>query len=157
MRRSRRRYLLRRPGRRSVRRLLPTAGLVLVVGGLVAAGVFIVLDRTSLDDGGIQTGRGELPSSIPAGFPIPPGAVIGETSVDRDSATTSVELVTAGSRDEAVSTYTVGLVSGGYVVERSEPEGDEWVIRFSRGDLRGTLVLDDSGAGVRALLTIVDP
>jgi hypothetical protein len=131
--------------------------LVLVVGGLVVAGVYLIRDRAGLNESGLETGRGELPSSMPAGFPVPPGAAIGDTSVDHDTSTTVVELVTAGSLDDAVSTYTVGLVSGGYVVERSEPEDDRWVIRFSRGDLRGTISLDDSRAGVRALLTIVDP
>lgn len=153
-----RRYLLHRSGAvRRPLRLLPTVGLLVVVAGLVTAGVLLIRDRTALDQGGVRAGSGELPSSMPDGFPIPSNALIGETTVDPAASTTTVELTTPGTLVSAVSSYTVGLVSAGYVVDRSEQEGAGWVIRFSDLDLRGTLVLEESGGGIRAVLTIVDP
>jgi len=106
---------------------------------------------------GIVVGRGVIPETIPEGFPIPAGATIGETSMDRDANTTVVDLTTVGNLVSAVSTYTIGLVSSGYIVDRSEGQGDGWVIRFSRQDLRGTIALTPGPDGVGATITITDP
>jgi len=106
---------------------------------------------------GIVVGRGVIPETMPEGFPVPAGATIGETSMDRDAKTTVVDLTTVGSLVSAVSTYTVGLVSSGYIVDQSEEQGDGWVIRFSRQDLRGTIALTPGADGVGAAVTIVDP
>jgi len=106
---------------------------------------------------GIVVGRGVIPETMPEGFPIPAGAAIGETSMDRDAKTTAVDLTTVGNLVSAVSTYTIGLVSSGYIVDHSEGQGNGWVIRFSRQDLRGTIALTPGTDGVDATITIIDP
>ena len=102
-------------------------------------------------------GSGHIPETMPVDFPIPTGAVIGQTSMDRAARTTVVDLATGGSLISAVSTYTVSLVSSGYVVDQSLGQGDGWIIRFSRQDLRGTITLAPVADGVDATVTIVDP
>lgn len=106
---------------------------------------------------GVVIGSGVIPETMPAGFPIPVGAVIGETSMDRNAKTTVVDLTTEGSLVSAVSAFTIGLVSSGYIVDQSEEQGDDWVIRFSRQDLRGTIALASGDDGVGATVTVVDP
>ena len=106
---------------------------------------------------GVVIGSGVIPETMPEGFPIPAGAVIGETSMDRDAKTTVVDLTTEGSLVSAVSAFTIGLVSSGYIVDQSEEQGDDWVIRFSRQDLRGTIALESGDDGVGATVTVVDP
>jgi hypothetical protein len=145
--------------RRLARSGLPfTITLVVLIAGLAAVGAFLIIDRTSTDDpDGIEVSSGEIPETMPAGFPIPGDAVIGRTSVDRTRNTTIVNLITPGGMVSAVSTYTIGLVSAGYVVERSSEHGDGWEIRFGRLDLRGTIALSEGAGGIEAVVTIVDP
>ena len=135
--------------RRFLHGVLP---LVVTVTMLVAAGC-----GGDASPDGIVVGRGVIPETMPEGFPIPAGATIGETSMDRDAKTTVVDLATTGNLVSAVSTYTIGLVSSGYIVDQSEEQGDGWVIRFSRQDLRGTIALTPGADGVDAAVTIVDP
>ncbi len=136
--------------RRSIhvmRSLAVTVALLMTVAGCGGG--------TSSD--GVVLGSGVIPESMPDGFPVPAGAVIGRTSMDRDAKTTVVDLTTEGNLVSAVSTYTIGLVSSGYIVDRSEEQGDGWVIRFSRQDLRGTIALVPGADGVGATVTVVDP
>jgi len=135
--------------RRFLFALRPVAvGLALLVSVAACGG-------TSSDAAVIGSGR--IPETMPDGFPIPAGAVIGQTSMDRVAKTTVVDLITQGTLISAVSTYTIGLVSSGYVVDQSLEQGDGWVIRFSRQDLRGTISLAPGADGVGATVTIVDP
>jgi len=134
-----------------------TVALALAVAGLAALGTALVADRAALDPSAVEVGRGAIPETMPAEFPIPPDAVVGETSVDRGRSTTVVHLVTAGSIEEAAGFFTVGLVSGGFVVPRSGEQGEGWEIRFSRLDLRGTVVMAPADAGTAVTVTIIDP
>lgn len=102
-------------------------------------------------------GEGEIPETLPAGFPIPTGASIGATMIDRSASTTEVDLEFGAGLPAVVSEFTVGLVGAGYVVFRSEDRGDRWVVEFGRGALSGRMVLVASGDATRATLSIVDP
>jgi hypothetical protein len=143
-----------------VRRFLRNRGLVTVALTAVAAALlvlagWVILDRTTTDDHGPATGV--IPAEMPDGFPIPAGADIGESTVDPARNQTTLILTTYGSLIDAVSGYSIGLVSSGYVVDESVAEDGGWVIRFSRLDLRGTIVLTTGPAGVASTITIVDP
>lgn len=145
---------------RSVGALLRNRGVVTVaLTGMAAALLvlagWIILDRTTLDDDGPVTGV--IPAEMPDGFPIPPGAVIGESTVDPARNQIDLALTTSGSLVEAVSGYSIGLVSSGYLVDESASQGDGWIIRFSRLDLRGTIVLTAESGGITSTITIVDP
>ena len=135
--------------RRFLYALRPAAVIVALLVSVAACG------DTSSD--GSEIGSGRIPETMPDDFPIPVGAVIGQTSMDRAARTTVVDLATEGSLISAVSAYTVGLVSSGYVVDQSSGQGDGWIIRFSRQDLRGTIALVPGADGVSATVTVVDP
>ena len=145
---------------RSLRRFVEnrgvvTIGLTLLASALLAVAAWTILERTTFDDDGPVTGV--IPAEMPDGFPIPAGAVIGESTVDPDRNLTTVDLTTYGSLVDAVSTHTIGLVSNGYVVEESIAQGDGWEIRFSRLDMRGTIELRPGADGISSSITILDP
>jgi len=142
--------------RRSLRnRGLVTVGLTIVAAALLALAAWTILERTALDNDGPATGV--VPGALPAGFPIPVGAVIGQSTVDDGRNLTTLELSTPGSLIDAVSSHTIGLVSNGYVVSESAAQGDGWVIWFSRLDLRGSIELTPGPDGVSATITVLDP
>lgn len=107
------------------------------------------------DDAGepIVFGEGEVPSSVPGDLPIPPGAVVGSTMVDRVNHRTEFALTLAQEADAVVQYYTVNLVSAGFVVDSSagDPLGS-WRIEFSRGELRGGIVIQPGGSGLAAVV-----
>lgn len=132
-----------------------TIGLAGLAAVLLVLAAWLILDRTALDDGGPVTGV--IPAEMPDGFPIPPGAVIGESTVDSDRSLTTVDLTTYGSLIDAVSSHTIGLVNSDYVVYESVSQGDGWVIRFSRLDLRGTIEVSPGADGISSRITVLDP
>lgn len=137
------------------RRRWSTVVLIVAAAGLAVAAAFIILDRTTLTDSGAESGV--IPEEMPDGFPIPPGASIGAGSVTSDPVTVTLEVTTDGAIVDAVSAHTIGLVSAGYVVTESASSGGGWVIRFSRLDLRGSIELAETEAGVLATITVIDP
>ena len=98
-------------------------------------------------------GEGEIPSSVPDDLPVPPGAVVGSTLVDRVNHRTEFALTLAQEADAVVQYYTVNLVSSGFVVDSSagDPLGT-WRIEFSRGELRGDIVIQPGGSGLAAVV-----
>lgn len=98
-------------------------------------------------------GEGELPSQVPDDLPIPPGAVVGSTLVDRVNHRTEFALTLAQEAAAVVQYYTVNLVSAGFVVDSSagDPLGT-WRIEFSRGELRGNILIQPGGPGLTALV-----
>ena len=136
-------------------RRLSTIALIVVAAGLVVIAALTIIDRTALHDGDATTGV--VPDEMPDGFPLPVSGVIGANTVDAATYTVTLEVTTAGSLVDAISTYTIGLVSSDYVVDRSEARGDGWTISFRRLDLRGTIDLALVDGGVLSLITIRDP
>lgn len=132
-----------------------TVGLSAIAVVLLVVAGWTILDRTALDDSGPATGV--IPDEMPDAIPIPRGAVIGESSVDASRQQVTVELTTAGSLVDAVSTHTIGLVSNGYVVNESIAQGEGWLIRFRRLDLRGTIELSPVESGISSVITVRDP
>lgn len=89
-----------------------------------------------------------MPESFPRDFPVPAGAVILSTLIDRVNHRSEVNMNVRSELVTAVQFFQVGLVNQGYVVERSERgDGDEWLIEFTRGELRGTIEITH-GAGL---------
>jgi hypothetical protein len=104
------------------------------------------------DDEPITFGEGEIPGSVPAGFPVPDGAVVGSTLVDRVSHRTEFALTLRQEATAVVQYYTVSLVRAGYVVDFSEGDRFSWRIEFSRGELRGSLIVQPGGSGLAAVV-----
>lgn len=126
----------------------PRRIILIVVLGAVAA----LLAGCGGDDEPITFGEGEIPGSVPSGFPVPDGAVVGSTLVDRVNHRTEFALTLRQEATAVVQYYTVNLVSSGYVVDFSEGDRFTWRIEFSRGEVRGTLVIQPGGSGLAAVV-----
>jgi hypothetical protein len=97
----------------------------------------------------VTFGEGEIPESVPDDFPIPPGAAIGSTMVDRVNNRTEFAILVRTDLETLVQFYTVELVGAGYIVETSEGGGvGLWEISFDRGDLQGTITMTSPAIGV---------
>ncbi len=109
------------------------------------------------DDGEPVTfGEGEVPSTFPDDFPIPPGAVIGTTLVDRVNHRSEFALAVPQAVQEVIQFFLVELVNEGYVVDSSEGTTALWTITFSDGDLVGEVSMQpqSSGAATQAVVSI---
>jgi hypothetical protein len=95
-------------------------------------------------------GEGEIPASVPEDFPLPGGAAVGSTMVDRVNHRSEFALTVALEADALVQYYTVSLVSSGFVVDYSAGDMFSWRIEFSREELRGEMVIQPGGTGLAA-------
>jgi hypothetical protein len=100
----------------------------------------------------VTFGEGEIPSSIPGDFPVPDGAVVGSTLVDRVNHRSEFAFTLALDATNVVEYYTLNLVSAGFVVDSSEGDTVSWRIEFSRGGLRGDMVIQPEGSGLTAVV-----
>lgn len=119
--------------------------------------IAVVLALAASCSGGassVEVGEGELPPSVPPDIPMPAGAEIGATRVDRPANQTEVVLEVGWTNEELIRFYTIELVSGGFIVARSTDGPQGWEIAFNRGDLLGTIVVAGLAEGARATLTI---
>ena len=83
--------------------------------------------------------EGSIPDSVPANLPIPDGAVVGTTLVDKINNRTEFRLTIQSDVTSVIRFFEVGLVNQGYVIGSSEGNATEWTITFSDGELRGTV------------------
>lgn len=125
----------------------PSRRLILAAALVLAASLAAV---SCGDDEGepIEFGEGEIPRAFPDDFPVPPGAAIGSTLVDRVNHRSEFALVAPTEMTETVQFFLVELVNEGYVVGSSEGSGPLWSITFTRGDLAGEITLQPQGSGV---------
>jgi hypothetical protein len=100
----------------------------------------------------VTFGEGEIPSSIPGEFPVPDGAVVGSTLVDRVNHRSEFAFTLARDATNVVEYYTLNLVSAGFVVDSSEGDTVSWRIEFSRGGVRGDMVIQPEGSGLTAVV-----
>lgn len=84
--------------------------------------------------------EGSIPDSVPENFPIPDGAVVGTTLVDKINNRTEVRLTIQSDVTSVIRFFEVGLVNRGYVISSSDGNATEWTITFSDGGLRGTVL-----------------
>jgi hypothetical protein len=104
----------------------------------------------------VTTGEGELPAAVPDDFPVPDGAVIGATVVDRINHRTEFRLSIAEDSTRVARFFTVSLVGNGYVVGSSGGDATRWTIEFGRGILRGTVLIEQAGAGAATVLVSIN-
>lgn len=134
------------PGPMPARRRLLLVLVVAVVAGVLAG----------CSDEPVTVGEGEIPGSVPDDFPIPGGAVVGATLVDRASHRTEFRLSVPDDPTRVVRFFTVGLVESGYVVDDSGGDATRWTIEFSRGILRGRVVVEQAGPGEASALVSIN-
>ncbi len=101
------------------------------------------------DDGpNVRLGEGEIPAAIPDDFPLPEGAVIGATVVDRDRGRTEMTVQAPMEPAGLARFYGIELVNLGYVIDASSGDDEQWRIEFRRGLLEGSIDMQAVEAGV---------
>ena len=101
------------------------------------------------DDDPVVFGRGELPATVPSGFPIPAEAVVGTTMIDRINDVTEVALTYPTTVVAVVDYFEANLVAVGYSVDESAGSDGDWTITFSHSDgPGGTIRVVTAGSGV---------
>ncbi|NIR40294.1 MAG: hypothetical protein GWN79_22205 [Actinobacteria bacterium] len=92
---------------------------------------------------------------MPDSIPIPRGAAIGSTLVDRVNNRTEMSLQVRMGFEELVQFYSVELVGAGYIVQESSGSAASWKILFVDGDLQGDIVFVPAGGGLsRAVIGV---
>lgn len=102
--------------------------------------------------------EGEVPETVPDGFPIPDQAVIGSTMIDRTRGVTEMVAVYPANVTEVVDFFETNLPALGYVIDSSSGTDANWTIVFADGDLDGEIVLVVGGSGLtQGTVRIVTP
>lgn len=104
----------------------------------------------------VSFGEGDIPSPVPGDFPVPDGAEVGSTLVDRVNNRTEFRLNIPDGAGAVVRFFTVGLVNAGYVVESSEGDAAAWSIHFARETLRGTILIESAGPEVTSAVVSIN-
>lgn len=132
-----------------------------VAAGLTVVVVLAIVVAACGDDdaGGGTTqavvfGEGEIPSSMPDDFPVPDGAVIGTTLVDKVNHRSEFRLTVQADIQVTIQFFEVGLVNSGYIVDVSEGNAAEWTIEFSREELKGTVFITPQGPASTAVVSV---
>lgn len=104
----------------------------------------------------IEFGEGEIPPGFPGDFPIPDGAEIGSTLIDRTNTNSEFSMQVPLSLSGLTQFFSVNLVSEGYVVESSTGTQSAWTIEFTRGDLDGSLVMKAAAEGISTVVAEIN-
>jgi len=113
------------------------ASLLLFVFVVAACG-----DDTVTTDAGQEVifGEGEIPATVPDGFPVPASGVIGSTMIDRINHKTEFSVQMAAGSTPVAQFFEVELVNRGYVVTSSMALSESvWQIQFILGELAGVV------------------
>ncbi len=103
---------------------------------------------TTLAVGGVVFGEGVLPDSVPSGFPVPIGAVVGSTMVDPGSGTTEFVLTLPADVPGAADYFEQNLPIGGFQVTETGGTAAEWKVAFGNDAVEGTIVLRAAANGL---------
>ena len=118
----------------------------------------VVESAASSGSDDVEFGRGLLPATVPADFPIPDQAVIGSTMIDRNRDLTEAVVVYPSDVPEVVRYYETNLPELGYTIEESAGTDANWTIDFSNGDSTGELRLSVGGGSLtQGILRVVTP
>jgi len=93
-------------------------------------------------------GQGELPATIPAGFPLPDGSAIGSTMVVTKTGLTEVVIRVGSELGAAADYFNQALSQAGFTVDKSEADGERWLIEFSDASARGTIEISKAASGI---------
>lgn len=106
----------------------------------------------------IVFGKGELPETVPADFPIPEQAVVGSTLIDRTRGVTEAVLTFPANIDAVKSFYETNLEALGYTIASSTGSGTEWRIAFAKDAMTGEIALLVGASGLSSgTLTLTEP
>lgn len=120
--------------------------LVAVISGCGAKAAPTTAAAATGDD--IVFGEGEVPATIPDGFPLPTGSVVGSTMVVAESGLTEFVVRDAIEQSTMVEFFDVNLPNAGLAVDASGADGDGWRIEFSDGAAKGTIDITTAAPAV---------
>lgn len=92
--------------------------------------------------------EGELPDTIPDGFPLPAGSAVGSTMVVTKTGFTEVIVRIGAELGITAEYFNQSLPQGDFTVDASEATDAGWTISFSKGDARGTIDLTEPVSGI---------
>ena len=105
---------------------------------------------TTIELPDLEFGRGVMPVSVPAQWPMPEQAVIGSTMVDGVNGRTEVIVTLPSTVEEVVTYFTTNLPVVGFTITRSEGSDGNWVIEFAGQGVTGTATFKTIGSGATA-------
>ena len=95
----------------------------------------------SSDD--VVFGSGELPETIPDGFPLPAGSSIGSTMVVTSTGFTEVIVRMSAERALAIAFFEQQLPAAGFAIVETADSDGTWAITFEVDDETGTIELTE--------------
>jgi len=99
-------------------------------------------------------GSGSVPETMPTEFPIPEGAVIGSTLIDRNRDLTEMIVRVPADIEALTDFYDTNLPGRGFTVDSSAKEGAGWKLEFSSPAGAGAVEITIGGQGLsQALVT----
>ncbi len=109
------------------------------------------------DTSPVVLGNGTIPATVPRDFPMPPGAVVGDTMIDRVNHRTEFGLQVGQDLTAVAQFYDIELVSSGYVVTASGAVSDQmWRLAFLQGELMGEVTISSTGGGVSEVVVTMN-
>jgi hypothetical protein len=120
----------------------------ILLAGLILLGACGDDDAVSGTTEAVVFSEGVIPDSVPDNLPIPDGAVIGTTLVDKINNRTEFRLTIQSDVTSVIRFFEVGLVNQGYVISSSDGNATEWTITFSDGELHGTVLTTPQAEGI---------
>jgi len=104
----------------------------------------------------LEFGSGEVPFTVPAGFPVPDSAVIGSTLIDGVNGRTEMIINFPATVPDVVSFYEVNLPALGFAVTDSRGTEAEWDIKVSKDGVTATIRLTFGGTGLSSGTFVFD-
>ena len=92
--------------------------------------------------------EGELPETIPDGFPLPQGSAVGSTMVVTKTGFTEFVVRISAELGITAEYFNQALPQGDFSVDRSEAVDGGWDIEFSKGEAKGTIDLTEPVPGI---------
>lgn len=114
------------------------------IGFVVAVVALVLIGCGGGDDdgkSGVEFGSGELPSTVPEDFPLPPEAVISGTLIDWNQGRTEVNMIFPAGMAASATFFDENLPNRGYVVDSSAGSEESWRITFDNDDVNGEITL----------------
>ncbi|GMQ94394.1 MAG: hypothetical protein BMS9Abin12_1884 [Acidimicrobiia bacterium] len=96
----------------------------------------------------LEFGSGEVPFTVPAGFPIPEAAVVGSTMIDGVNGRTEMIINFAASVADVVAFYEANLPALGFEVLNSKGTASAWDISISKDGITGRILLTFGATGL---------
>lgn len=125
--------------------------LVVIVAALAVAVAACSADgsddttTTTAPDVPVVFGDGDVPETVPDGFPFPEPSNIGSTMVDYTRDVTELSIVFGLSVSAVAEYYETNLDEIGFTVDASDGDDTRWEMAFSDDDLTGEIVIQLGG------------